>query len=325
MTKNEIIKHLSESSTTIDFRSHPLFLSADRMRASTVGDGVHLRGLIEFSNYCKNNCLYCGIRRDNTSVNRYRMTPAEIVNITHRAYKLGLKTIVLQGGEDPYFTIDILSEIVKQIKKTYDIAITLSIGELETSDIERLREAGADRFLLRIETTDRKLYERLHPDMSYENRVRCLRDLKKYRFEVGTGCLVGLPEQTIESLADDILFFSEINADMIGIGPFIPNPSTPLSDANSGNFLLTISVMALTRLTLPHINIPATTAMETIHPDGRFIALQCGANVIMPNINETKFASSYQLYPGKFVPPVDIEKHLSDIKTKLESIGRHIL
>ena len=315
LNKPEILSLLTNSDPT------DLFSTADRIRFEYVGENVHLRALIEISNYCKNNCLYCGLRKDNKNLTRYRLTKSQILNSAKEAYDLGFKTIVMQGGEDSYFTPEILAEIIKEIKQ-YDIAITLSIGELETKAYEVLKDAGADRYLLRIETTDKGLYKKYNPDMSFENRVRCLHDLKKLGFEVGTGCLVGLPEQTITSLADDILFFLEIGADMIGIGPFIPNGDTPLTGVISGDFELSLRVMAITRLILPNINIPATTAMETLQPNGRFKALQCGANVIMPNITEGKYKELYKLYPGKFINKNTSAEYLIELKERLKEIGR---
>ena len=197
-----------------------LFQTANKIRQENVGDDVHLRGLIEFSNICKSSCKYCGLRSPNTNVERYRLTPDEILHFAKEGIKLGYKTLVLQSGEDSYYTTDVLCPVISEIKKN-DVAITLSIGERSTEEYEAFKNAGVDRYLLRIETTDKELYKKLHPNMSFDNRIRCLNDLKNLGYEVGTGCLVGLPEQTISSLADDILFFKSIDADMIGIGPFI--------------------------------------------------------------------------------------------------------
>ncbi len=230
LTKDKIIELLSS-------KDDSLFKMADKVRKEALGDEIHLRGLIEFSDYCKQNCLYCGIRRDNKDCTRYRLEPDAIIDLAKKAQGYGYKTVVLQSGEDPYYTVEKLEYILSEIKKL-DLAITLSIGEKTMEDYAAYKKAGADRFLIRIETTDKDLYQRLHPNMDFDNRVRCLRDLKTLDYEVGTGCLVGLPEQTIESLAGDILFFKEINADMVGIGPFIASPNTPLADEKGTTLIL---------------------------------------------------------------------------------------
>ena len=239
------------------------------------------------------------------------------------AINAGYKTIVLQGGEDPYFDTDKICSIIRQIKK-FDVAITLSIGERTYDEFKAFKLEGADRYLMRIETTDKELYTKLHPDMDYDNRVKCLYNLKELGFETGTGCLVGLPNQTIDSLAGDILFFKELNADMVGIGPLIPHNNTPLKDANKDNFDMALKVMAITRLVLPDINIPATTAMESIRENGRIIALKAGANVVMPNMTEGEYRSKYELYPNKICVNDTPLKCINCIKNKIESIGRTI-
>ena len=273
-----------------------LFAAADKVRKKFVGDKVLLRGLIEFSNICRNNCCYCGLRRDNRKLERYRMSPDEIVYLaTDAVLNQGFQTIVLQSGEDLWFTQDILCDIIRRIKKT-GCALTLSIGEKSAAEYQAYRDAGADRFLLRIETSDQALYEKYDPDMSWEKRVQCLYDLKDAGFELGCGCLVGLPGQTIESLANDVLFFKKIRADMIGIGPLIVHPDTPLNGNPNGSFTLALKVMALTRLLMPQINIPATTAMEALVKGGREMALNSGANVYMPKVTPLNLQNLYQLY-----------------------------
>lgn len=293
LSRDEIIALLKDDSI-----NEELFKAADEVRKKYLGDEVHLRGLIEFTNICKRNCMYCGLRRDNKNLNRYRLSHEEIIDFAKKAVGYGYKTLVLQGGEDDYYTVERLVPIVKDLK-ALGVALTLSIGERPFEEYEALKKAGADRFLLRIETTDRELYEKLDPGMSHENRIQCLKNLRKLGYEVGSGCLVGLPGQKIESLADDILFFKELDVDMNGIGPFIPNEDTPLKDAEGGQFELALKVMAIVRLLLPDINIPATTAMETLNKQGRVIALQCGANVVMPNVTEGEYRKLYALYPGK--------------------------
>lgn len=300
-----------------------LFAAADRVRKRYVGEEVHLRGIIEFSNICKRDCLYCGLRASNKNIKRYRLMPGEIIDLAHKAVGYGYKSIVLQSGEDEYYTVPILRNIISSIKKL-GVAITLSLGEKTFKEYKAYREAGADRYLIRIETTDKKLYETLDPGMSFENRKRCLRNLKSLGYEVGTGNLVGLPNQTIESLAEDILFFKDIDADMIGLGPFIPNRDTPLKDFKADNFIMSIKTMALVRLLLPDANIPATTAMESLNRNGRIIALTSGANVVMPNITEGEYRKLYALYPGKICVN-DTPSHCWNcISGKIKSIGRMV-
>lgn len=300
-----------------------LALAADAVRKKYVGDDVHLRGLIEFSNICSRTCLYCGLRSANRSLKRYRLEPEEILDFARKATEYGYKTLVLQSGEDAYYTIAKMEYIIREIKKL-DVALTLSIGEKTTEEYRAYKEAGADRYLLRIETTDRELYQKMHPGMSHENRMRCLQDLKMLGYEVGTGCLVGLPGQTLESLAEDILFFKKLDAAMIGIGPFIPNQDTPLASASGGTFELAIRVMAIVRLLLPDSNIPSTTAMETLNKNGRIIGLKSGANVVMPNVTEGEYRKLYALYPGKICVN-DTPAHCRGCITgKIEGIGRRI-
>ncbi|GAA0096019.1 [FeFe] hydrogenase H-cluster radical SAM maturase HydE [Clostridium perfringens] len=316
LSRDEIIALLKDDSI-----NEELFKAADEVRKKYLGDEVHLRGLIEFTNICKRNCMYCGLRRDNKNLNRYRLSHEEIIDFAKKAVGYGYKTLVLQGGEDDYYTVERLVPIVKDLK-ALGVALTLSIGERPFEEYEALKKAGADRFLLRIETTDRELYEELDPGMSHENRIQCLKNLRKLGYEVGSGCLVGLPCQKIESLADDILFFKELDVDMNGIGPFIPNEDTPLKDAEGGQFELALKVMAIVRLLLPDINIPATTAMETLNKQGRVIALQCGANVVMPNVTEGEYRKLYALYPGKICTG-DTPAHCRGcISGKIRGIGR---
>ena len=317
-SKKEIIDLLKD-----DTQNQWLFSYADNVRKQYVGDRVHLRGLIEFSNICKCHCKYCGLRCENKTVERYRIMPDDIMLHAQRAVQMGYKTIVLQSGEDSYFTRDVMCKLIENIK-TLDVALTLSIGEKSYDDLKAYKQSGADRYLIRIETTDKNLYKKMHPYMDFEKRMQCLKDLKKLGYETGSGCLVGLPEQTVESLADDILFFKELDADMIGIGPFIPHPDTPLKDCAQGNFILALKVMAIVRIMLKNINIPATTAMETLNPNGRLIALQSGANVVMPNVTSTDFRAKYEIYPDKICINDQPSKCRNCIETKIKSIGREI-
>ena len=317
-TKKEIVDILKD-----DRQNEWLFSLADKVRRENVGDEVHLRGLIEFSNICHCFCKYCGLRSENKELDRYRILPDDIVKYAQKAVEMGYKTIVLQSGEDAFYTRKILCDIIKRIKE-FDVALTLSIGERSFDDYKAFRDCGADRYLIRIETTDKDLYKKMHPNMSFDNRVRCLKDLRKLGFEVGTGCLVGLPEQTVESLADDVLFFKDINADMVGIGPFIAHPHTPLKDTANGNFTLALKVMSLTRILLKNINIPATTAMETLNPNGRIIALQSGANVVMPNVTTTEYRAKYEIYPNKICINENPSQCFHCISGKIKSIGRTV-
>ena len=317
MEKEKIIEYLKSDGVE-------LFKIADDVRKKYKGDEVHLRGLIEFSNICKNNCFYCGLRAENPFVERYKLSKEEIIKIAKMGFGLGYKTVVLQSGEGNFIKEKELCEVIEEIKKL-DMALTLSIGEKTYEEYRAYKNAGADRFLLRIETTDKKLYEKLHPNMSFENRVECLYNLKELGYETGTGSLVGLPNQTIESLADDVLFFKKLDADMIGIGPFIPHPNTPLkNDGNKNAFDLALKLMAITRIIMPDINIPATTAMETLNPNGRIMALRSGANVVMPNITDINCKKKYEIYPNKPAVDVSIEKYKLELIEKLKLIGRFI-
>lgn len=317
-SRNDIIEILKD-----DSNNDWLFSLADKTRKEYVGDEVHLRGLIEFSNICKRQCKYCGLRCEDKYIDRYRISKEDIISYAEHAVNMGYKTIVLQSGEDEYYNTDLMCEIIAGIKKL-GVALTLSIGEKTYEEYKAFKEAGADRYLIRIETTDKTLYNQMHPNMDFDNRVRCLENLGRLGYEVGTGCLVGLPNQTIESLADDILFFKEINADMVGIGPFIPHPHTPLKDSATGSFTLALKVMALTRILLKDINIPATTAMETLNPNGRIIALQSGANVVMPNVTTTEYRAKYEIYPNKICINENPDKCKGCISAKIQSIGRSV-
>ena len=320
LSREELIRLLSADDAET---KTALFHAADAVRKAFVGDEVHLRGLVEFSNFCRNNCLYCGIRRDNKNQSRYRLSVEQIVGLAEQAKKLGYKTLVMQSGEDVWYTVDRMNVIIRAVKDL-DMALTLSMGEKSYEEYKAYRDAGADRYLLRIETTDKDLYHRLDPQMSWDNRLRCLLDLQKLGYEVGSGSMVGLPGQSVESIADDILFFKRLPVDMAGIGPFIPHPDTPLKDAEGRAFDLSLKTMALTRLLLPDINIPATTAMETLNPRGRMIALKSGANVVMPNVTTNEVRKFYELYPGKICLD-DTPAHCrSCIELKIAAIGRKI-
>ncbi len=318
MNKEEIIRLLTDEENQED-----LFTRADTVRRQFVGDEIHLRGLIEFSNICRNNCLYCGIRKGNKQVCRYHMSAEELIDTARKAAEMGFKTIVMQSGEDIFYTKDRLCRIITEIKK-FDVAVTLSIGERSYEDYKAFREAGADRYLMRIETTDQDLYHRLDPNMSWEHRYECLMMIKELGYELGSGTMVGLPEQTTESIAEDLLFLQKIGVDMAGIGPFIPHPQTPLADSTGNNLQLSLRTMAIMRLLLPDINIPATTAMESLHPQGRFKALQSGANVIMLNVTDSQYIKLYELYPGKTGSNAALTHTPDLIGKRIADIGRTI-
>lgn len=318
LTKEEIVALLQ-----CNEYDQQLFSAADRVRSQFVGEEVHLRGLIEFSNICQQHCHYCGLRKENSNVKRYKLSPDVIIELARKAKEYEYKTVVLQSGESQSYTIEEMQYIITSIK-AMGLAITLSLGEKSKEEYRIYKEAGADRYLLRIETTDQKIYKELHPGMSFENRVRCLVDLRELGYELGTGCLIGLPNQTMESLAEDILFFKSLDADMIGLGPFIPNADTPLAAAVGGTFTTAVKVMAITRLLLPDSNIPATTAMEALNKDGRIIALKSGANVVMPNVTEGEYRELYKLYPGKICVN-DTPQHCRGCITgKIKGIGRQV-
>jgi biotin synthase len=295
--------------------------SANRVREKFVGEEVHLRGLIEFSNYCRCTCFYCGLRGPNAAIQRYRLTPKEIFQLANHAVEWGIKTIVLQSGEDIHYPLKELYAVIEAIKK-WDVAVTLSLGELPKEIYRDLKNAGADRYLLRIETTNSYLYQQFHPHMNLENRKQCLWHLKDLGYEVGTGCLTGFPGQTANMLAEDLLFFKNLAADMIGLGPFIPCEHTPLEKSQGGDLTMTLKMLSLTRLLLPDANIPATTALATKSSDGYTAGLQCGANVIMPNMGMAEYKQLYAIYPGKVQQDTRPENELEKVKRIIKNAGR---
>ncbi len=288
---------------------------------------VFIRGLIEFTNHCKNNCLYCGIRAGNSNVERYRLQKEEIVSCADIGYDLGFRTFVLQGGEDLYYTDDYLVEIIKEIKNNHpDCAITLSIGERSYESYKRLKEAGCDRYLLRHETVDKTHYESIHPsNMSYDNRMRCIRDLKELGYQVGVGFMVSSPYQTDEMLAKELVFLKELNPHMVGIGPFIPHKDTPFKGENAGSAELTTFLLSLIRLTLPEVLLPATTALGTIHPKGREKGILAGANVLMPNLSPRGVRKKYLLYDNKICTGDEAAQCIQCLKRRIQNVGREIV
>jgi biotin synthase len=276
-----------------------LFEAADRMRRRHMGDDVHLRGIIEFSNHCIRNCFYCGLRRDNSALERYRMAPGEILEAAREGAAAGLKTIVLQSGEDPAFSTQVLADLIARIKDELDIAVTMSVGMRSKADYRLMRKAGADRYLLKHETADPELFARLRPGTTLDGRIKRLGWLKELGYQVGSGNMVGLPGQTVESIADDILLLYELDVEMAGIGPFIPHQGTPLAGSTGGDVAMTLKTRAVARMVLPFTHLPATTALASIHPEGRQLALGCGANVIMPDITPVRYKRLYEIYPNK--------------------------
>lgn len=277
-----------------------LIKKANETRISRYGHKVFMRGLIEFTNYCKRSCAYCGIRAMNSKADRYRLTEEEILSACEQGYKLGYRTFVLQGGEDDYFTDDKIVEILKSIKSKYpDCAITLSIGEKPYESYKKYFDAGAERYLLRHETASKELYEKLHKNMSFDNRINCLWNLKDIGYQVGAGFMVGLPGQTNQDLVKDIMFIKELQPHMVGIGPFIPHKDTPLGQEKGGTVEKTVIMLAIIRLFLPDVLLPATTALGTIDPVGREKGLKAGGNVVMPNLSPVTVRKKYSLYDGK--------------------------
>lgn len=274
---------------------------AVRLRKEHYGEKVFIRGLIEFTNYCKNNCYYCGIRGGNLHAVRYRLSKEEILSCCENGYQLGFRTFVLQGGEDLHYTDELMAEIIKEIKQKYpDCAVTLSIGERSYESYKKLREAGADRYLLRHETANEQLYSYLHPsNLSLKNRMKCLLDLKSLGYQVGAGFMVGSPTQTLENLAEDLVFLKELEPQMVGIGPFIPHHDTKFAKEPAGSVELTVFLLSIIRILLPKVLLPATTALATASEDGREKGLKAGANVVMPNLSPTDDRKKYDLYDNK--------------------------
>lgn len=301
-----------------------LLASADRVRARTVGDSVHLRALLDFSNHCRRNCRYCGLRRANSDLPRYRMSPDEIIAAARRAANIGYRTIVLQSGEDPWYTAEMLAELIAAIKAEHDVAVTLSVGERPKADYRLLREAGADRFLLRIETSSPELYATLHPDSDWRQRLACLESLRHLGYQVGSGVMIGLPGQSVEMLADDLLFLQSLELDMIGVGPFLPHPATPLAGASGGEFGLARRFLALLRLLCPSALIPATTALAALDPRGWELGLGAGADVLMPDITPGRYRRYYDLYPGKVRLADDPVETRRQVEALVAGLGRRV-
>lgn len=315
-------------------RLAPLWSHADGVRAANVGDAVHLRGLLEISNCCSRECHYCGIRAQSRGITRYRMTPTEILEGAKKAYRLGYGTVVLQAGEDPGLIAALIADVVQSIKQETALAVTLSLGEQDDDTLLQWRRAGADRYLLRFETSDAALYARIHPSLPgrVSNRTAQLVRMREMGYEIGTGVMVGIPGQSWHTLADDLELFRQLDVDMIGVGPFIASPRTPLAGYEGrlpggeqvpNDELTTLKVVALARLLRPDANIPSTTALASIDPaHGRELGLQRGANVVMPNVTPVQYRTLYEIYPGKACIHETAEVCRGCMERRIISIGR---
>ncbi len=295
-------------------------------RIAVYGKEVFIRGLIEISNYCKNDCLYCGIRRSNCSADRYRLTKEDILECCKEGYEAGFRTFVMQGGEDGYFNDDRLADIVSTIKEKYpDCAVTLSVGEKSYESYKKLFDAGADRYLLRHETATGEHYARLHPSiLTLENRIRCLYDLKAIGYQTGCGFMVGSPYQTYENIVEDLKFIKEFKPEMVGIGPFIPHKDTPFKNFSSGSVTHTLRLLSIVRLIHPKVLLPATTALGTAKKGGRENGILAGANVIMPNLSPVSVRKKYMLYNDKLTTDEEAAENLNMLKKSMEEIGYFI-
>ena len=291
------------------------------------GNGVFPRGLVEFTNYCKNNCYYCGIQGSNQHANRYRLSKDEILSACENGYQLGYRSFVLQGGEDPHYSDDVMVPIVSEIRKRYqDCAITLSLGERSKESYQKLYDAGADRYLLRHEAATPELYQKLHPEsLSLENRIQCLWNLKEIGYAVGTGFMVGAPYQTVENLVDDLLFIQKLDPQMVGIGPFVPHHDTKFKDYPSGTVELTTYLTSILRLMNPHLLLPATTALGTSDPRGREKGILAGANVVMPNLSPVAVRKDYSLYDNKICTGEEAAECAGCLGRRLASIDYELV
>jgi biotin synthase len=330
MRKDEILYWLREED---DGRLETLWQLADTVRRETVGEAVHLRGLVEFSNYCVRRCGYCGLRAEHSDLSRYRMTQEEIRDCARKAVEFGYGTVVLQSGEDPGTKANWLAEVIRTIKKETPLAVTLSVGERKEDEYRLWKQAGADRYLLRFETSNSTLYERIHPNRGSEvsDRLAILRLLRTLGYEIGSGVMIGIPGQSYDDLVNDIALFAELDLDMIGVGPYIPHQETPLAseppadDQVPNTEAMTYKVIALTRLMCPQANIPSTTALATLNiAQGRELGLSRGANIVMPNLTPVQYRASYEIYPAKACIRETAEQCHHCLKRRIESIGRSV-
>lgn len=308
--------------SVLDYLHHKARQVADE----TFGKGIFVRGLVELTNVCRNDCYYCGIRKSNATIIRYMLTTKQVIKSCQQGYELGFRTFVLQGGELPRDKAQWLVELVKEIRQRWsDCAITLSLGEWTREVYEALREAGADRYLLRHETHNAEHYAKLHPaDMSLNNRLQCLKWLKELGFQVGTGIMVGSPWQTIDNIVEDIEFIEQFKPEMIGLGPFVPQHDTPLGKYANGSAELTCKLYSIFRLMFPHALIPSTTALNTIDTNGRTMGIMAGANVVMPNLSPASVRGNYTLYDGKAITNAEAAEGIAQLESQLATIGYHI-
>lgn len=320
MTKRELTEIIKQNKL---MPSDGLLKEARAVCDANYGKNIFVRGLIEFTNHCKNNCYYCGIRAGNKNIHRYRLTEEEILSCCDEGYNLGFRTYVLQGGEDAYFTDDRICSVISKIKSKYpDCAVTLSIGEKTKESYKKYRAAGADRYLLRHETANETHYKKLHPNsMSLENRKKCLYTLRELGFQVGAGFMVGSPYQTSETLAEDLLFIKDLQPHMVGIGPFIPHCDSVFKDEKGGTLNLTLTMLALVRLMLPKVLLPSTTALGTIDPNGREKGFSAGANVVMPNLSPVRVRSDYALYDNKICTGDEAAQCIECLRKRIENAG----
>ncbi len=335
--ETELVERLSEKRTLSDAEfarllgtgacDEALFATADLVRREIYGTDVYVRGLIEFTNYCRNDCYYCGIRHGNRNASRYRLSEEQILSCCETGWELGYRTFVLQGGEDPYYTDERVCAIVGEIKRRFpDCAVTLSIGEKSRDSYQAYFDAGADRYLLRHETASPALYAKLHPAaMSLDNRIRCLYDLKEIGYAVGAGMMIGPPGQTTEDLVRDLRFLEQLQPHMIGIGPYMNHRDTPFAGEPNGSLSLTLRLLAVLRLMFPRALIPATTALGTIHPMGREMGLKAGANVIMPNLSPADVRAKYTLYDNKIISGSEAAEQRALLAAKVEAAGYRVV
>lgn len=335
----EIIDQIKKEQTIYREQLQTLLATADeqainylRDTARKVADDIYgkqvfIRGLIEFTNYCKNDCIYCGIRRSNLNAQRYRLTEEEILSCCANGYELGFRTFVLQGGEDPYFSDERICDIVAKIKQDYpDCAVTLSIGEKDKASYQAFYDAGADRYLLRHETADEAHYQSLHPaKMSFQHRIQCLYDLKEIGYQVGCGFMVGSPGQTVDTLYEDLMFIKKLQPHMVGIGPFIPQKDTPFGQEPAGTMEQTLRLLSIIRLIHPHVLLPSTTALGTIHPLGREKGIQASANVVMPNLSPVAVREKYKLYDNKICTGDEAAECRHCMARRMESVGYQVV
>ena len=300
---------------------------AREIAVSRFGKKIYFRGIVEFSNICKNDCYYCGIRCSNRNVSRYRLTPEDILSCCSEGYEAGFRTFVLQGGEDGWFNDERMCDIIKRIKELYpDCAVTLSLGERSRESYQKLFDAGADRYLLRHETADVGHYGILHPaSMSIENRLRCLKDLKEIGYQTGCGIMVGSPGQTPASLAKDMVYMQEFNPQMVGVGPFLPNKDTPFKGEAAGSVKLTLLILALCRIMLPQVLMPSTTALGTVESEGRKLGVLAGCNVVMPNLSPTHVRAKYMLYNNKAGTDLTAQEGIAILRKQMEQIGYEVI